>query len=101
MINGRMFIGGAWVDAAHGTTREIFNPANNEIIATVADGSEEDADRAIEAARKAFDEGPWPQMRPQERASFLFRLADLIDKNADELAALETRNNGKPLREAR
>src|SRR4030095_246893 len=101
MKTGRMFIGGEWVDAAKGATREILNPANNEVIAVVADGTEEDADKAIAQARRAFDEGPWPQMRAQERAAHLFKLADLIDKNADALAELETRNNGKPLREAK
>jgi betaine-aldehyde dehydrogenase len=96
-----MFIDGAWVEAADGATREVLNPANNEILALVADGGERDAQRAVEAARKAFDDGPWPQMRAAERAGFLFKLADLIDKNADALAELETRNNGKPLREAK
>ena len=96
-----MFLGGAWIEAADGATREILNPANNEVLAVVADGGEADAERAIAAARKAFDEGPWPQMRAPERAAHLFKLADLIDKNADALAELETRNNGKPLREAK
>jgi betaine-aldehyde dehydrogenase len=96
-----MFIGGAWVDAAQGNTREIRNPATNEVISVVADGSELDAEQAIRHAREAFDSGPWPQMRAQQRALYLLKLADLIDKNAEELATLETRNNGKPLREAR
>ena len=101
MKTSPMFIGGEWNEAADGATREILNPANNEVIAVVADGGERDANRAIEFARKAFDEGPWPQMRAGERASYIFKLADLIDKNADALAELETRNNGKPLREAK
>ena len=97
----RMFIGGEWVEAVEGGTREILNPANNEVIAVVADGGAQDAVRAIAFARNAFDAGPWPRMRAQERASFLFKLADLIEKHADELATTETRNNGKPLREAK
>jgi betaine-aldehyde dehydrogenase len=96
-----MFLNGAWTMAADGATREILNPANNEIIAVVTDAAVRDAETAIAHARKAFDEGPWPQMRAPERASYLFKLADLIEKNADELATLETRNNGKPLREAK
>lgn len=96
-----MFFNGAWVEAADGATREIFNPASNELIAHAADGGERDAELAIQHARKAFDEGPWSQMRAAERASYLFKLADLIDQHADELATLETRNNGKPLREAK
>ncbi len=96
-----MFLNGAWVPAAGGGTREILNPAKNEAIAVAADGNERDAELAIQHARRAFDEGPWPQMRAQERASYLFKLADLIDQHAEELATLETRNNGKPLREAK
>jgi betaine-aldehyde dehydrogenase len=101
MKTARMFLGGEWVDATRGETREILNPATNEVLAIAAEGSEHDADVAIEHARRAFDSGPWPQMRAQERAAYLFRLADLIDKNAEEIATLETRNNGKPLREAK
>jgi betaine-aldehyde dehydrogenase len=96
-----MFLNGAWVEASEGSTREIFNPANNDLLALAAEGGERDAELAIQHARKAFDEGPWPQMRAPERASYLFKLADLIDQHADELATLETRNNGKPLREAK
>ena len=101
MNTGRMFIGGEWVDSVSGATRQIWNPANRELLATVAEGAEADAERAIEVARRAFDEGPWPRMRAQERASYLFRLADLIDRDAEELTRMETRNNGKPLREAK
>ena len=101
MKTSPMFIGGEWITATDGATRELLNPANNEVIAVVSDGSERDANRAIQFARKAFDEGPWPQMRAGERAACLFKLADLIDKNGAALAELETRNNGKPLREAR
>jgi betaine-aldehyde dehydrogenase len=101
MKTARMFIGGEWREAAQGGTREIFNPATNEVIARAADGTETDAENAVAFARRAFDEGPWPKMRAQERAGYLLRLADAIDRHADELATLETRNNGKPLREAR
>ena len=101
MKTSPMFLGGAWVAAADGATREILNPANNETIAVAADGGERDAEAAIAFARQSFDEGPWPQMRAAERAGFLFKLADFIEKNADALAELETRNNGKPLREAK
>ncbi|CAN5516272.1 aldehyde dehydrogenase family protein [soil metagenome] len=96
-----IYINGEWVSSVDGATRDIINPANNQVLATVDDGSEKDAERAIDAARIAFDEGPWPQMRAQERASYLFKLADLIDKHAEELATTETKNNGKPLREAK
>ena len=65
---GRMFINGKWKLAAEGATREILNPANNKVIGIVAEGTQKDAELAIQAARKAFDEGPWPQMRATERA---------------------------------
>jgi len=96
-----MFLNGAWVCAEAGGAREIFNPANNDLLAIVADGSERDAEAAVRFARRAFDEGPWPQMRAPERASFLFKLADKIEASSEALAELETRNNGKPLREAK
>jgi betaine-aldehyde dehydrogenase len=96
-----MFLNGAWVEASEGNTREILNPANNELLAVVTDGSERDAEAAIAHARQAFETGPWPKMRAPERASYLFKLADLIEAKADALAELETRNNGKPLREAK
>lgn len=96
-----MFLNGAWVEAGTGRTREILNPANNAVLAFVTDGEERDAEIAITHARRAFDDGPWPRMRAPERAGFLFKLADLIDARAEALAELETRNNGKPLREAK
>ena len=96
-----MFLNGTWSDAVEGGTRDILNPANNEVIAIAADGTERDAETAIDHARRAFDEGPWPHMPAAERAGYLFKLADLIDKHAEEIARLETGNNGKPLREAK
>ncbi len=96
-----MCIGGEWVQSADGASREIINPSTNAVVASVTEGSERDAEVAIRFARAAFDDGPWPKIRAQERASFLFKIADRIDANADELAKTETRNNGKPLREAR
>jgi betaine-aldehyde dehydrogenase len=101
MTKTSLFIGGEWREPVEGLSREIHNPATNEPIATVGEGSVRDVEPAIAHARRAFDEGPWPRMRAQERAGFLFRLADRIEANAEELATLETRNNGKPLRESR
>ncbi len=96
-----LFLGGEWKAPQEGGSREIRNPANNEVLAVVGDGAPSDAEKAIDHARHAFDEGPWPRMRAQERAGFLFKLADRIDQHADELAQLETQNNGKPLRESK
>lgn len=101
MKPGRMFLKGQWVEARDGILREIHNPATGEVIATVAEGGDYEAETAIHYARHAFDEGPWPRTPAQERASRLHRLADLIDAHADALAILETKNNGKPLREAK
>src|SRR2546422_10795283 len=101
MARSGMFINGAFVAALEGGTREIVNPANNRVLATVPDGNQRDAERAIAAARKAFDEGPWGNMRAAERAALLFKLADRIEANAEQFARLQTQNNGKPLRESK
>jgi len=93
----KLFIGGAWVEAASGKTFDTYNPATGEVLARVAEGDLADIDRAVKAARKAFEEGPWPDMPPAERARLLWKLADLVDKYHEELAELETLDNGKPL----
>jgi 1-pyrroline dehydrogenase len=89
------FVGGEWVDSAGGETMEVVNPSTGEVIAEVARSTAEDADRAVQAAKAALAE--WLETTPGERAELLFKLADLIDENADELAALESKNVGKPL----
>ena len=94
-------INGQWVPARGGATREILNPADNSVIALATDSTAADAEDAIGAAREAFDNGPWGRSTGPERAALLFALADLVEKNAEELASMDTRNNGKPLREAR
>jgi aldehyde dehydrogenase (NAD+) len=96
-----MLIGGKWVDSVSGKTFPTINPATGETICQVAEGDKADIDCAVEAARKAFDQGPWPKMNASERGRLLHKLADLIEKNQEELAALETLDNGKPLRDAR
>jgi len=95
------FIGGQWVPAASGKTFETVNPATEEVIASVAEGDAEDIDRAVAAAREAFDHGPWRTMDARERGRLMNRLADLIEEEADELARLETLDNGKPIRESK
>ena len=96
-----LFIGGEWRTPTEGGSRSIRNPANQSEIAEVAEASALDVELAIDHARKAFDEGPWPKMRAPERAALLFKLADKIDAQAERFATIETTNNGKPLREAR
>jgi 1-pyrroline dehydrogenase len=93
------FVGGEWVDASEGGTMEVINPATGETIAEVPRGTQADVDRAVEAAKKAYEE--WRDTTPGERAEMLLSLADLIDDNAEELAELESRNVGKPLSYAR
>lgn len=95
------FIGGRWVPAASGKTFATYNPATEEEIAQVAEGDAEDIDRAAKAARKAFESGDWPKMDASDRGKLLYRLADLIEEEIDELAALETLDNGKPITDSR
>jgi len=95
------YVNGAFVPAWNGSVRPFHNPADNSVLGEAADSSVEDVDKAVLAAREAFDNGPWPRTPAPERAARLFRLADLIESRAEELAAMETRNCGKPLRESR
>lgn len=95
------FIGGKWQPALSGKTFQTINPATEELIADVAEGDEEDIAAAVEAARDAFDRGEWRSMDARQRGRLMHRLADLIEEEADELAALETLDNGKPIREAK
>jgi phenylacetaldehyde dehydrogenase len=92
----QLFIDGDWVDAASGKTFETPNPATGETLATVAEGGAEDIDRAVRAARRAFEDGPWGRLTPSERGRVIWRIGDLILEHVDELAQLETLDNGKP-----
>lgn len=93
----KLLIGGAWMEAASGKTFDTYNPATGEVLAKIAEGDRFDIDLAVKAARKAFEEGPWPGMLPAERARLLWKLADLIDEHREDLAELETLDNGKPV----
>src|SRR5881275_2408610 len=88
-------VDGEWVDSTSGETMEVLNPATGEAIGEVPRGTKEDADRAVEAAKKALPE--WLETTPGERAEALLKLADAIDEHTDELAELESQNVGKPL----
>ena len=88
------FVGGEWVDAAEGETMEVINPATGEAIAEVPRGSQEDVDRAVAAAKKAFEE--WRETTPAERSGMLLALADALEEHADELIEAEKANVGKP-----
>jgi aldehyde dehydrogenase (NAD+) len=98
----KCLINGKWVDAESGKTFETLNPATGEVIARVAEGDKADVDKAVKAARKAFDKGDWTRkMTARERGRCISRLADLVEKNKDELAMLESLDNGKPLNDAK
>jgi betaine-aldehyde dehydrogenase len=95
----QLFIDGEFVDGA--TEREIHDPSTGKVLCKVAEASLDQVQLAIQAARRAFDDGPWPRTNAVERAQFLFKLADKIEENAEDLAVLEALNGGKTLREAK
>ena len=95
------FIGGNWVPAKSGKTFETVNPATEEVIAQVAEGDAADVDMAVAAAREALETGPWSKMDARDRGRLMYKLADLIEEEANELASLESIDNGKPVRDAR
>jgi phenylacetaldehyde dehydrogenase len=97
----QMFINGKWVNAASGKTFPTYNPATGDVLAQVAEGDKEDINRAVAAARAAFENGPWRKMTPSERGRLIWKLADLIERNNEEFAQLESLDNGKPVTVAR
>ena len=97
MHTEQAFIAGQWRPPASGETYTTINPATEEASARVAKGDERDIDLAVQAARRAFDQGPWPRMPAAERGQILWKLADLILANLDEMARLESINTGKTL----
>lgn len=96
-----ILIGDEWRPSVSGKTFETVNPATEEVICNVAEGDKEDIDLAVHAARAAFESGPWSKMDARDRGRLLNKLADLMEDNLDELAALETLDNGKPINDAR
>src|SRR6266481_491815 len=97
----QLLIGVQWVKAASGKTFPTYNPATGEVLAYVAEGDKEDIDRAVAAARAAFDYGPWSKITPSERGCLIWKLADLIEEHSEEFAQLESLDNGKPVATAR
>src|SRR5512134_2718194 len=93
-----LFIDGAYPDAVKGGRFATTNPANGEVVAEVAEGTEADVDVAVASARRAFRSGAWSRMAPRERMELLYRFAALVDEHAEELAVLETLDMGKPIR---
>src|ERR1700681_1667008 len=97
----KLLINGRWVAAASGKTFEVRNPATGAVIARAAEGDTTDVEAAVTAARRAFESGAWPALTPSERAKIIWRIGDLISRYADELAELESLDNGKPIGVAR
>src|SRR5687768_14748620 len=96
MKNYKLWIDGQWQDTQGGRTMTIENPATGEMIAEVVDASREDVDRAVHAARRAFYDGRWSKKTPYERSKAIWKLADLLETNAEEIGKLESENTGKP-----
>src|SRR3954467_10400546 len=93
----KMLINGQWVNAASGKTFPTYNPATGEVLAQIAEGDREDIDRAVQAARHAFDSGPWRRMTASERGRLIWKLADLLEQHLEEFGYIESLDNGKPL----
>ena len=97
----KMLINGKWVEAASGKTFPTYNPATGEVLAQVAEGDREDINRAVQAARAAFEQGPWPKLTTSERGRLIWKIGDLLEENLEEFAELESLDNGKPVKVAR
>src|SRR5262245_17429603 len=97
----KLLIDDQWVAAASGKTFPVYNPATGRVLALVAEADKEDVERAVRAARTAFDEGPWRKMTGSQRGQLLWKLAELVEKNLEQFAELESIDNGKPVGVAR
>jgi len=93
--NKKLLIDGQWVDAASGKTFPTTDPATGQVLSEVALGQGEDIDRAVRAARRAFDAGAWPAMKPNQRERLLWRIGDILSERAQEFGQLEALDNGK------
>lgn len=96
-----LYIDGEFRDAIDGDRFDTLNPATNAVITSVAEGREKDIDEAVRAARRAFDDGPWPRMSPKERAAYLIEIADHIEVRGGQIAELEVTDTGLPIKQAR
>jgi phenylacetaldehyde dehydrogenase len=97
----KMFINNKWAESASGKIFPTYNPATGEVLAQVAEGDREDINRAVKAARKAFESGPWPDMTASERGRLIWKLGDLLEEHTEQFAQIESLDNGKPLAVAR
>src|ERR1700679_4069199 len=97
----KLMIDNRWVDPVEGQMLETYNPATGDVIAQVAAGTAADVDKAVKAARRALDSAPWRDMDAADRGKLMFRLADLVEEHAEELALLESFNCGKTIGDSR
>ena len=91
-----LYINGEYVPSVSGKTLDVYNPATDEVLARVSEAQEDDIDKAVQAARTAFDEGEWTKMEAAERSHLIYKFANLLEENREELAQLEALDNGKP-----
>src|SRR5271165_4338168 len=96
----RLLIDNQWVDPVEGGEFETYDPATGEVIAHVAAGTAADVDRAVKAARRALEKGPWSSLDAADRGNLLYNLAELVEREAQSLAALEAWNAGKTINDA-
>src|SRR5215472_12391851 len=96
----QLYVNGEYEDARSTATIDVIDPSTTDVIARVPDANTLDVDRAVQAARAAFDDGPWKDATAQERGRVLFKLAEIVRQRADELAEIETHNSGKPIVES-
>src|SRR6478736_7972381 len=96
----QLYINGEWVDSKSNKTFPVYDPSTEEVIAQAPDANADDVNRAVAAAKAAFEEGPWATTTAQERGRVLFRLAEKIRQNLPAIAKLNSRNTGKPIVEA-
>src|SRR5207247_4587185 len=97
----KLLIGGKWTDAADGKTFETLDPASGEVLARIAEAGAEDVDRAVAAARRSFEAGAWRELPPAERAKALWKIGDMLEEGATEVAQLETLDRGMPIQQGR
>lgn len=97
----KLYVDGKWIEAVSGKTFNVIDPATGQVFDQVPAGDKADVDRAVMAARRAFDDGPWASMTPADRGKLVWRLGDLVEKHADEIAQIEALDNGKPVNDAR
>ncbi|SIN64048.1 aldehyde dehydrogenase (acceptor) [Parasphingorhabdus marina DSM 22363] len=97
----KLLIGSQWQDAGSAALIDVINPADGQRISGIGDASNADVEKAVAAARQAFESGPWPEMKPGERSRLIYQIADKMEAHAEELAQLETLDNGKPINFAR